>query len=143
MTISKEYIYAFVGILIGALISGLVMYFIFLNNKPTFEKTTITSTDVSTESGTHVMPDGTVMSNMDDEMSMDDMTSVLEGKSGDEFDKEFIKQMIVHHEGAVDMAELALKSAKHQEIIDLSSEIIRTQSSEIQMMKDWNASWGY
>jgi uncharacterized protein (DUF305 family) len=64
-------------------------------------------------------------------------------KSGDKFDEEFISQMIVHHEGAVEMAKLAEKQAKHDEIKQLSKDIISAQEKEINDMKQWQASWGY
>lgn len=91
----------------------------------------------------HMMPDGTMMHNNGSDMSsmMMDMNAALEGKTGDDFDKAFIVEMIVHHEGAVDMAELALTNAKHQEIKDLSKAIIAAQTKEISQMKDWQKSW--
>lgn len=49
--------------------------------------------------------------------------------------------MIVHHEGAVQMAELALTNAKHQEIKNLANEIIKAQKMEIAEMKAWQKSW--
>jgi len=76
-------------------------------------------------------------------MSMNDMTKQLEGKTGDEFDKAFIAMMIVHHEGAVDMAELAKQNAKHDEIKKLADDIIAAQNKEITEMKSWQQSWGY
>ena len=45
--------------------------------------------------------------------TMTGMVSGLSGKTGDVFDKTFIDEMITHHEGAVVMAEAALKNAKH------------------------------
>lgn len=72
---------------------------------------------------------------------MDDMTNGLSGKSGDEFDKAFIEEMIIHHQGAVDMANLALKNAKHKEILDLSKAIIQAQNKEITDMKSWQKAW--
>ncbi len=92
---------------------------------------------------THVMPNGTVMNN--EEMSMEammhDMMAGLDGKTGDEFDKAFLSEMIVHHEGAVDMAEAALTDAKHQEIKDLAKAIITAQTTEISQMKTWLQTW--
>ncbi len=88
------------------------------------------------ESG-HMMDDG----DMDMNSMMEGMTSDLVGKTGDDFDKAFIKGMVVHHEGAVDMAELALKNAKHKEIKDMAGEIIKAQTSEISQMKEWLKVW--
>lgn len=74
-------------------------------------------------------------------MSMNDMVKALEGKTGDEFDKAFIDHMIPHHEGAVEMAQLALQNANHQEIKDLSQAIIEAQEAEISQMHSWYESW--
>ena len=95
--------------------------------------------------GTHQMPDGSMMGNSSVKMSMGEMmasmNAELEGKSGDEFDKAFLSEMIMHHEGAVEMAEAALTNAKHQEIKDLAKAIISAQNQEISQMKGWQKSW--
>lgn len=93
--------------------------------------------------GMHMMPDGTMMHN--EEMSMDammhDMMAELRGKTGEDFDKAFLSEMIVHHEGAVVMAEAVLESSKNPELIKLANEIISAQTKEIQMMKGWQNTW--
>lgn len=73
--------------------------------------------------------------------SMNSMTSSLEGKTGDDFDQAFIAGMIEHHQGAIDMANMALQSAQHQEIKDMANDIISAQSQEIDQMKQWSKSW--
>lgn len=85
------------------------------------------------------------MMDMDDmmDMSMDDMAAALEGKSGDDFDKAFIEMMIPHHQGAIDMAELAQENAKHAEIKTLATQIMAAQKREIDRMEQWQKSWGY
>jgi len=75
--------------------------------------------------------------------SMNDMMDSLQGKSGDDFDRAFIEGMIVHHEGAVQMAEQAKLNAKHQEIKDMSDAIIDAQTTEINQMRMWQKDWGY
>lgn len=77
------------------------------------------------------------------ETSMSAMTEDLAGKNGDDFDKAFISHMIEHHQSAVDMAKLAEMNAKHDEIKDLSKDIIATQESEIAKMRQWQMDWGY
>lgn len=94
--------------------------------------------------GFHRMSDGNMMN--DDSMggmhgAMDDMMSGLDGKTGDAFDKAFLAEMIVHHQGAVDMAEAALKDAKHAEIKTMANAIISAQTAEIKQMQDWQKSW--
>jgi uncharacterized protein (DUF305 family) len=56
-------------------------------------------------------------------------------------DRMFIEQMIPHHQDAVDMGELALVRAEHQEIKQLAATIIRDQSREITLMRDWYRAW--
>lgn len=73
--------------------------------------------------------------------SMNQMMGSLEDKSGYDFDKAFIDAMIVHHEGAIKMAQQAEHRAQHQEIKDLSKNIINTQTTEIEQMKQWKESW--
>ena len=75
--------------------------------------------------------------------SMSDMNAALKGKTGDEFDKEFITQMIEHHQGAIDMAKQAQMNAGHDEIKNLSTEIITAQEKEINQMKQWQMDWEY
>lgn len=76
-------------------------------------------------------------------MSMDDMAAMLEGKTGDAFDQAFIEGMIPHHQGAIDMAKAAQKSAKHQEIKSMADAIISAQQQEIDQMNQWLKNWGY
>lgn len=100
---------------------------------------------VTNNSGTHMMPDGSMMGSGGQTMSMSDMmasmNAELEGKTGDAFDQAFIIEMIMHHEGAVEMAQLALTNAKHQEIKDLANAIITAQDKEIADMKGWQKAW--
>jgi uncharacterized protein (DUF305 family) len=43
--------------------------------------------------------------------AMAGMMSELNSKTGDDFDKAFLSEMIVHHQGAVQMAQAALSNA--------------------------------
>ncbi len=79
----------------------------------------------------------------DASMTMDDMVGMLEGRTGDDFDKAFLLGMIPHHQGAVDMAILAKKYAKHPEILKMADDIIAAQQREIDQMKQWQRDWGY
>ncbi len=56
-------------------------------------------------------------------------------------DAHFIEQMIPHHEDAITMANLALERAEHDEIKTLSQNIMTSQSSEIDKMKEWYKNW--
>lgn len=81
------------------------------------------------------------ISHMD--MSMNEMSRSLKNKSGDAYDKAFLQMMIAHHQGAIDMAELSADRAKHDEIKQLSQEIISAQTEEISDMEQWLKDWGY
>lgn len=76
-------------------------------------------------------------------MSMDEMTADLQNKTGDAYDEAFIASMIAHHEGAIAMAKLSPENAKHDEVKELSKDIITAQEKEISEMKQWQMAWGY
>lgn len=100
--------------------------------------------DMMMQGGMHDMHD---MDSMDADdhmgMSMDDMGAMLEGKTGDAFDEAFLRMMIPHHQGAIDMVKNVETSAKHQEIKDLAKDIATAQQREIDMMNGWLQAWGY
>jgi uncharacterized protein (DUF305 family) len=56
-------------------------------------------------------------------------------ENGKYSDERFIDAMVPHHQGAIDMAEVALENAEHQEIIELSRNIISSQQVEIEELK--------
>lgn len=56
-------------------------------------------------------------------------------------DRNFIEQMIPHHESAIAMAKLAQQKTKHEEVKTLANNIITSQSAEIETMKSWYKDW--
>lgn len=78
---------------------------------------------------------------MDDHSSSGMGSSALATKRGDEFDREFIAEMIAHHEGAINMANLAKQYAGHEEIKQMADDIIAAQSREIDQMRTWHKDW--
>lgn len=75
------------------------------------------------------------------ERMMGKMSAGLQGKEGDDFDKEFLLQMIIHHEGAVDMAKMAVEKTGRPEIKAFAQSIIDSQTAEIAKMKAWLSDW--
>ncbi|MDQ3662189.1 MAG: DUF305 domain-containing protein [Actinomycetota bacterium] len=56
-------------------------------------------------------------------------------ENGKYSDRAFIDAMVPHHQGAIAMAEVALKNVEHEEIKELSRNIVSTQQSEIEELK--------
>ena len=69
------------------------------------------------------------------------MMSMDLGAADAEFDLRFINGMIPHHEGAVVMAQDALQKSQRPEMKELAEEIIQTQETEINQMKQWRQAW--
>lgn len=57
------------------------------------------------------------------------------------FDQQFIDMMVPHHQGAVEMARIALQRARRPELRQLAEAIIRAQSAEIDQMRAWRQAW--
>jgi uncharacterized protein (DUF305 family) len=94
-------------------------------------------------SGMHQMDNGQMMNNvgMDMDSMMRGMMMSLQDKTGDDFDKSFLSEMIMHHEGAVVMAQMVLKTSKRPELLQLANDIISAQTKEIEMMEGWQKAW--
>lgn len=67
-------------------------------------------------------------------MSEDDLKA-LTAASGAEAGKLFLEQMIVHHEGAVAMAQVQVDNGRNPDAIAMANSIIQTQNSEIEQMR--------
>ena len=73
-----------------------------------------------------------------------DMRAEVKGMpamAGQEVDRNFIEQMIPHHEGAIAMAEIALERTKRAEMRSLATGIIEAQAREIADMRAWYQAW--
>jgi uncharacterized protein (DUF305 family) len=75
------------------------------------------------------------MDHGDGMMSQDDMDA-LEEADGSEAARLFLEQMIVHHEGAIDMAEEELEDGADPEVLALAQTIIESQTAEIATMRE-------
>lgn len=68
------------------------------------------------------------------------MVSML-GDADSTYDRRFIDLMVPHHEGAVMMAEDALRNATHPELRQFAQSVIDAQRREIAQMKSWRRQW--
>nr|WP_287128554.1 DUF305 domain-containing protein [Candidatus Cyanaurora vandensis] len=86
------------------------------------------------------------MMKQDETMKMDKPMSDMGmmqnlGPADKEYDLRFMNAMIEHHEGAMVMAQDALKKSKRPEIQKLAKDIITAQQKEIAQMKTWRKAW--
>ncbi len=81
------------------------------------------------------------VSEMEMHGAMDAMTATLEPKQGADFEHAFLMEMVVHHEGAVAMAEQVLEKSQRAELRKLAEDIIAAQTSEIAQMRQWMNEW--
>ena len=135
-----EYLYGIIGLL-----GGIVLAVVFANNAVNTNNQRMMGM-----MGIRAQAPSCQMGQVKDEeiemgmgSSMEDMMDSLDGKSGDDFDKAFIEEMIVHHQGAIDMAKLAKENAKRDEIKSLAEDIISAQTKEIDQMRQWQKDWNY
>jgi len=146
-TISRDSIlFGIIGLLAGSLITIVIASNAVNNNMTGMMKMMGMHTNQQSNQPmmkTDINDNKTDMMHGNNSMTMDDMTNSLKGKTGDEFDKAFLSEMIVHHQGAIDMASLAKQNAKHDEIKSMAEDIISAQTKEINQMEQWYKTWGY
>ena len=129
----KAILYGIIGLLSGILLTVLFTANVVSSNNTGMMRMMGMRTDKMMEE----------MMEHDESMSMGDMVKSLKGKTGDDFDKAFISGMIEHHQGAINMANLAKQYAGHDEIKAMADAIISAQTSEINQMREWQKTWGY
>jgi uncharacterized protein (DUF305 family) len=52
-------------------------------------------------------------------------------------DVDYVKGMIPHHQGAIDMAKVALKYGQNPTVLKLAHDIVASQEAEVKFMADW------
>ncbi len=65
----------------------------------------------------------------------------LKKAEGQKFDLLFLKEMIQHHQQAVDMSQVLQKKTDRKKLLKFGKNIVKDQTKEIQQMKDWGEDW--
>ena len=81
------------------------------------------------------VPEAKKMSGVGMDKMMNDMMAPPTGKA----DVDFVKGMIPHHQGAIDMAKVEIQFGTDTDAKALSENIVKAQTGEISFMKDWLA----
>ena len=81
------------------------------------------------------------------ETAAEESTSAPTSEAADETqhndaDTQFAQMMIVHHEGAIEMADLAVANAATEDVRSLAERITGAQGPEIELMTSWLKAWG-
>lgn len=72
---------------------------------------------------------------------MGDMTDITNLTEAEDFDIAFVEHMIPHHQMAVMMAEMLKVTTDRPEMEKLADDIIKAQSEEITIMREWLREW--
>jgi uncharacterized protein (DUF305 family) len=75
------------------------------------------------------------------DMGSNGMARQMVMENGKYSDKAFIDAMVPHHQGAIEMAEVAYEKSKNPRIKDLAENIMSAQKREIEQMKQWRKDW--
>ena len=99
-----------------------------------------TATGCTNLAQNHPNQNADTVSNTDHSMMNHNMDMNL-GVADANYDLRFIDGMMMHHKGAVAMAEEALEKSQRPEIKQLANNIIEAQNKEIAQMKQWRTAW--
>jgi uncharacterized protein (DUF305 family) len=112
-------------------------------NTNTRANTAVATSNANSMSNMNGMNHNSMMNGANHDMSAmhhSDMKSSPNAAS-QPYDLQFIDTMTHHHQGAIDMAEMAVKKTQNAELKTFAQKIIDDQKKEISQMKDWREKW--
>ena len=74
-------------------------------------------------------------------MNSQNMARQMVMEDGKYSDEAFIDAMVPHHQGAIEMAEVAHEESEIPEIKEPAENIVSAQKREIEQMKQWRKEW--
>lgn len=87
----------------------------------------------------HFASDATTLGLTVEQMGMSmDMQAL---RDADPVDEVFVRDMIVHHEGAIAMSQAQISRGSDAELIKLAKEIVTAQRAEVAQMRSWQKDW--
>jgi len=127
-----------VGLL--ALIVGLFLgYFFGANTMP--HRGFLSNDSMYEEMEEHMFGDEIVDGDGELQHMMSEMMLISRGQTGEAYEKAWLRGMVVHHLGAIEMSKELLKQTDRPELVKLANNIIGSQSAEVEQMKGWLNSW--
>jgi uncharacterized protein (DUF305 family) len=85
----------------------------------------------------HAAPTGPSAGDQAFAASEAEMHRLMAAASGKTVDQAYIAKMIAHHQGAVAMAQVALRDSRDPEVRRMAQAVIETQTREIAEMRAW------
>lgn len=128
-----------VGLL--ALIIGLLLGYFFSTNTMMSQKGVFGGESMYEEMDEHMYDDDIINNDGAMQHAMDEMMLGFRGLKGEAYEEMFLRGMVVHHLGAIEMAEELLEQTERPELVKLANDIIDSQSNEVEMMKGWLQEW--
>lgn len=87
------------------------------------------------------VPAATATSTASGAQPTSDPPSVVDAEHNDA-DVTFVQMMTIHHQGALEMSELAAQQTASSEVKEVAATIEGAQLPEIQLMQSWLSAWG-
>jgi len=123
-----------------ALIAGLLFgYFFGTNTMP--HRGFFSNESMYEEMEEHMFGDEIVDGDGELMHMMDEMMLIGRGQTGGAYEEAWLRGMIVHHIGAIRMSENLLEQTDRPELIELANNIIESQSTEVDQMREWLSAW--